>query len=200
VHRLPALRRQRQISRHQPLRRNQHRRRRPFSLVGATNTLGNAVPGFYEVSYTGNDTRRSIQTSSSSKLSYGTTGDQLFSNVEYKYAETVDGVTTTYTWNNPNLTPEDPCDFNTLQAVSDLKSYLKCGGALSAEQLSYLQEKYGMYTIDSSGTYSATKDTPDADTIFKRILASCRQAPARCPPSWRPTAPARTGSTAWTAR
>jgi len=130
----------------------------PFKLVQATDSSGNTISGFYEVSYSGNDASRSIKTSDTTSTDYGTTGADLFDNVSYSYSDTdSSGKTITYSSDG---------NFNSLEAVSDLKSYLECQGTLSDSQLKYLQGKYGMYENGDT----SKKDSPDADAIFTRIM------------------------------
>ena len=137
------------------------------STDSSTNTFtkGNAsVSGFYTITYNGNDTQRTIKTSSSTAASalttYGTTGNSLFSGINYTYTDT-DSSGNTITYTTPSGT-----SYNSLEAISDLQSITNIGTAsLSSDQLSYLQDKYKM--VDSS---TGTTDTPTITTIVSRIM------------------------------
>jgi len=137
------------------------------SLFAGTRTNANqdtftidSSSGFDTLVYNGSltsdsDAYRSVKTatSASSSSDYGTIGDALFGHVEITEAST----------DTTNSKSRD--DFNSVQAIIDLRDYVSCGGDLTDSQLATYQSRYGLYD-----NVTGTMDTPDKSTILNRIM------------------------------
>lgn len=112
-------------------------------------TIATNASGFEDVTYNGNDTQRSIKTSTAqaSSTDYGTTGSSIFGGIVLTNS---DGGTTN--------------ELSSLQALIDFRDYLNASGSLTADQLTLYQNRYA---------YSDETTPADitSDQIFNRILS-----------------------------